>query len=82
MRRLIAQAAGRTIHDRIRDAGERELEGLVKAAAAGEIGIAEAAERALQDHSLMTSPTACAAARPAARPEKMQPPRNVPSSAA
>ncbi len=48
MRRLIAQAAGRAIHDRIRDAGERELEGLVTAAAAGEIGIAEAAERALK----------------------------------
>jgi GTPase len=48
MRRLIAQAAGRAIHDRIRDAGECELEGLVTATAAGEIGIAEAAERALK----------------------------------
>jgi len=48
MRRLIAQAAGRAIHDRIRDAGECELAGLVTAAAAGEIGIAEAAERALK----------------------------------
>jgi LAO/AO transport system kinase len=48
MRRLIAQAAGRAIHDRIRIAGGSELDGLVTAAAAGEIGIAEAAERALK----------------------------------
>jgi len=48
MRRLIAQAAGRVIHDRIRDADGSELERLAKAAAAGEIGIAEAAQRALK----------------------------------
>ena len=48
MRRLIAQAAGRAVTDRIRDAKGREVESLVSAAAAGEIGIAEAAERALK----------------------------------
>lgn len=47
MRRLIAQAAGRVIHDHLRDADSSELERLVKAAASGEIGIAEAAVRAL-----------------------------------
>ncbi len=46
MRRLIAQAAGRAVADLIRDAGA-ELEGLVKAAASGEIGVTEAAGRAL-----------------------------------
>jgi len=46
MRRLIAQAAGRAVADLIRDAGA-ELEGLVKAAASGEIGVTEAADRAL-----------------------------------
>ena len=48
MRRLIAQAAGRAVSDRIRDADGSELERLVSAAAAGEIGISEAAERALK----------------------------------
>ena len=48
MRRLIAQAAGRMIDGRIRDADDSELKRLVKAAASGEIGIAEAAQRALQ----------------------------------
>jgi LAO/AO transport system kinase len=48
MRRLIAQSAGRAVHDRIRDADSDEIEGLVRAAASGEIGIAEAAERALR----------------------------------
>ena len=48
MRRLIAQAAGRMIDARIRDTDGDELERLVKAAASGEIGIAEAAQRALQ----------------------------------
>ena len=47
MRRLIAQAAGRAIHDRIRDVDSNELDTLVNAAASGEIGIAEAAARAL-----------------------------------
>jgi len=48
MRRLIAQAAGRLVHDLIRDAASGEMESLVKAAASGEIGIAEAARRALK----------------------------------
>jgi LAO/AO transport system kinase len=48
MRRLIAQAAGRMVHDRIRDADGCEIDGLAKAAASGEIGIAEAAARALK----------------------------------
>jgi len=48
MRRLIAQAAGRLVHDRLRDHDGAEMERLIKAAAAGDIGIAEAAERALK----------------------------------
>ena len=48
MRRLIAESAGRIVHDRIRDAAGGELEGLIKTAASGEIGIAEAAQRALK----------------------------------
>ncbi len=48
MRRLIAQAAGRLVHDRLRDHTGAEMERLIKAAAAGDIGIAEAAERALK----------------------------------
>ncbi len=48
MRRLIAKSAGRIVHDRIRDAAGGELEELVKTAASGEIGIAEAARRALK----------------------------------
>jgi LAO/AO transport system kinase len=48
MRRLIAESAGRIVHDRIRDAAGGELEELVKTAASGEIGIGEAAQRALK----------------------------------
>lgn len=48
MRRLIAESAGRVVHDRIRDAAGVELEGLIKTAASGDIGIAEAAQRALK----------------------------------
>jgi len=48
MRRLVAQSAGRMVHDRIRDAAGGELEGLVQAAATGEIGIVDAARRALK----------------------------------
>ncbi len=48
MRRLIAQSAGRMVHDRIRDAAGGELEGLVQAAATGKIGIVDAARRALK----------------------------------
>jgi LAO/AO transport system kinase len=48
MRRLIAQAAGRLVHDRLADHGGDDMERLIKAAAAGEIGIAEAAQRALK----------------------------------
>jgi LAO/AO transport system kinase len=48
MRRLIAESAGRIVHDRICDAAGGELEGLIKTAASGEIGIAEAAQRALK----------------------------------
>jgi putative protein kinase ArgK-like GTPase of G3E family len=48
MRRLIAQSAGRMVHDRICDAAGGELEGLVQAAATGEIGIVDAARRALK----------------------------------
>ena len=48
MRRLIAQAGSRLIHDRLRDHAGGEMEDLIKAAAAGEIGIAEAAQRALK----------------------------------
>ena len=48
MRRLIAESAGRIVHDLIRDAAGGELEELVKTAASGEIDIAEAAQRALK----------------------------------
>jgi len=48
MRRLIAQAAGRTIHDVVRDADSGEMNALVKKAASGEIGITEATEQALK----------------------------------
>jgi LAO/AO transport system kinase len=48
MRRLIAQAGSRLVHDRLRDHAGGEMEFLVKAAAAGDIGIAEAAEKALK----------------------------------
>ena len=48
MRRLIAQAGSRLIHDRLRDHKGGEMEHLIKAAAAGEIGIAEAADNALK----------------------------------
>jgi len=47
MRRLIAQFASRVLADRIACAADAALDNLVKAAAAGEIGIAEAAQRAL-----------------------------------
>jgi len=47
MRRLIAQAAGRATHDVIRDAAGGDMNALVKKAASGEIGVAEAASRAL-----------------------------------
>lgn len=48
MRRLIAQSASRMIHDLVVGAAGGEMESLVKAAAAGEIGVAEAARRALR----------------------------------
>jgi LAO/AO transport system kinase len=48
MRRLIAQAAGRSVHDRIGNHAGDEMERLIKAAAAGEIGIAGAAQQALK----------------------------------
>jgi LAO/AO transport system kinase len=48
MRRLIAQAAGRVMHELVADAEGDEMERLVKAAASGEIGIAEAARGALK----------------------------------
>jgi LAO/AO transport system kinase len=48
MRRLIAQAGSRLIYDRLRDHNGGEMEHLIKAAAAGEIGIAEAADNALK----------------------------------
>jgi LAO/AO transport system kinase len=48
MRRLIAQAAGRLVHDRIGDHAGDEMERLIKAAACGEIGIADAARQALK----------------------------------
>jgi LAO/AO transport system kinase len=48
MRRLIAQAAGRLLHDRIRDADSADLRDLADAAARGDIGIAEAAQLALK----------------------------------
>jgi putative protein kinase ArgK-like GTPase of G3E family len=48
MRRLIAQAAGRLVQDRIGRYAGSDMERLIEAAAAGEIGIAEAAQRALK----------------------------------
>ena len=48
MRRLIAESAARIVRDRIRDTACGELEQLVRAAASGEIGIAETARRALK----------------------------------
>jgi LAO/AO transport system kinase len=48
MRRLIAQAGSRLIYDRLRDHAGGEMEDLIKAAASGEIGIADAAQRALK----------------------------------
>jgi len=47
-RRLIAQAGSRLIYDRLRDHAGGEMEDLIKAAASGEIGIADAAQRALK----------------------------------
>jgi LAO/AO transport system kinase len=47
MRRLIAQAAGRAVSDRIRDLSGGEIEALVRKAASGDVGVAEAAARAL-----------------------------------
>jgi LAO/AO transport system kinase len=47
MGRLIAQAAGRMVHDRIRDPDGGEIGSLAKAPASGDIGIAEAVARAL-----------------------------------
>jgi LAO/AO transport system kinase len=48
MRRLIAQAAGRLLHDRMRDTAGDDMDDLARAAAAGDISIAEAAKRALK----------------------------------
>jgi len=48
IRRLMAQAAGRVVHDLIRDAKDADIERLVEAAASGEIGVADAAARALK----------------------------------
>jgi LAO/AO transport system kinase len=48
IRRLIAQTAGRLIHDRIGDHTGGDIEHLIDAAAAGDIGIAEAAQQALK----------------------------------
>ncbi len=48
MRRLIAESASRIVRDVIRDADSAEMNALVKKAASGEIGIAEAARRALK----------------------------------
>jgi LAO/AO transport system kinase len=47
MRRLIAQTAGRMIDHRMRELSGPEMEALVRKAASGDIGIAEAAARAL-----------------------------------
>ncbi len=47
MRRLIAQAAARAMAERIRDLDNVEIGDLVKAVASGEIGVADAAERAV-----------------------------------
>jgi LAO/AO transport system kinase len=48
MRRLIAQAGGRLVHDQIGGHAGSDMKLLIEAAAAGEIGIAEAAQRALK----------------------------------
>jgi LAO/AO transport system kinase len=48
LRRLIAQAAGRMIAERMREFSGDKIEELVKKAASGEIGIAEAARQALK----------------------------------
>jgi len=48
MRRLIAQSAGRLVHDQIGAFAGGEMASLIKAAASGEIGIAEAAQKALK----------------------------------
>ncbi len=48
MRRLIAQAAGRLVHDQIGSYAGSDMKQLIEAAAAGDIGIAEAALRALK----------------------------------
>ncbi len=48
MRRLISQAAGRMVRVLVGDAAGGEMERLVKAAATGEIGIEDAARRALK----------------------------------
>ena len=48
MRRLIAQSAGRIVHDLVGDSAAGEMERLVQAAATGEIGIEDAARRALK----------------------------------
>src|SRR5579863_3838228 len=47
MRRLIAQAASRLMHERMRDLTDGKLDELAQKAATGEIGIAEAAKQAL-----------------------------------
>jgi LAO/AO transport system kinase len=47
MRRLIAQAAGRSVSDRISDLSGSDIDDLLEAAGSGEIGVAEAAARAL-----------------------------------
>ena len=47
MRRLIAQAAGRAVDESIRNATDSEINAIVKEAAAGGVGVAEAAVRAL-----------------------------------
>jgi LAO/AO transport system kinase len=48
MHRLIAQAAGRLVHDQIGSHGGGDMKLLIEAAAAGDVGIAEAAQRALK----------------------------------
>ena len=47
MRRLIAHAAGRTVDEAIRNSTGGEIDALVRKAATGDIGISEAATRAL-----------------------------------
>jgi LAO/AO transport system kinase len=48
MRRLIAQSAGRLVHDRLVNHDGDDMQRLIEAAAKGEIGIAEAAQHALK----------------------------------